>query len=71
MHQRIRVGDPLSISGPKRHFAREAAAHCLLLAGGIGITPTRDRYPGSRRRVHASPAGYPVSNPCAGDRSFF
>jgi vanillate O-demethylase ferredoxin subunit len=40
MHDRVQVGDVISISAPKNHFAlaHEARSH-LLLAGGIGITP--------------------------------
>jgi vanillate O-demethylase ferredoxin subunit len=40
MHERVDVGDVLSISGPRNHFPLEPkAAHHLLIAGGIGITP--------------------------------
>ncbi len=39
IHDRLRVGDPLQISLPRNLFALEPAAHFLLLAGGIGITP--------------------------------
>lgn len=40
MHERVRIGDVLSISAPRNHFAlvRGAERH-LLLAGGIGVTP--------------------------------
>jgi len=40
MHDRVNVGDLLTISAPKNHFAlaHDAASH-LLLAGGIGVTP--------------------------------
>jgi vanillate monooxygenase ferredoxin subunit len=40
MHDRVQVGDELTISVPKNHFplAHEAGHH-LLLAGGIGVTP--------------------------------
>lgn len=41
IHDRIRVGDELTISAPRNHFplaGREARFH-LLLAGGIGVTP--------------------------------
>lgn len=40
MHDQVRVGDMLSISEPRNHFALhdEATSH-LLLARGIGITP--------------------------------
>jgi vanillate O-demethylase ferredoxin subunit len=40
MHDRVKVGDELSISVPKNHFALvHDAKHSLLLAGGIGVTP--------------------------------
>jgi vanillate O-demethylase ferredoxin subunit len=40
LHTAAVVGDRLLISAPKNHFAlAEGAAHSLLFAGGIGITP--------------------------------
>jgi vanillate O-demethylase ferredoxin subunit len=39
MHERVQAGDLLEISAPKNHFPLEPAAHTLLLAGGIGVTP--------------------------------
>lgn len=40
MHERVAVGDVLSISAPRNHFPlRPRARRQLLLAGGIGITP--------------------------------
>ena len=40
MHEQIQEGTVLSISAPKNHFAlAEGAAHSILLAGGIGVTP--------------------------------
>lgn len=40
MHERIQVGDVLSISAPKNHFSlAHEATSSLLLAGGIGVTP--------------------------------
>lgn len=40
MHDRVQVGDELTISLPKNHFPLEhEARHTLLLAGGIGVTP--------------------------------
>ncbi|WP_072689919.1 PDR/VanB family oxidoreductase [Rhodococcus marinonascens] len=39
IHDVIREGDPLSIQGPRNHFALDAASHYVLIAGGIGITP--------------------------------
>jgi len=40
VHDALRVGMPLTISAPRNHFALdESAAHTVLVAGGIGITP--------------------------------
>lgn len=40
MHDQVREGDMLQISGPKNHFAlAHGATRNLLLAGGIGVTP--------------------------------
>jgi vanillate O-demethylase ferredoxin subunit len=41
MHELVQEGQVLQISPPKNHFALTSppAAHSLLLAGGIGITP--------------------------------
>ena len=40
MHERVNVGDMLTISNPKNHFPlAHGARHSLLLAGGIGVTP--------------------------------
>ncbi|KQX29854.1 PDR/VanB family oxidoreductase [Variovorax sp. Root434] len=40
MHERVREGDLLAISAPRNTFPlREEAAHHLLMAGGIGMTP--------------------------------
>ncbi|AXF22859.1 oxidoreductase [Burkholderia pyrrocinia] len=40
MHDRVKVGDALTISVPRNHFAlAHDATHSLLLAGGIGVTP--------------------------------
>ena len=40
MHDAVAEGSTLTISAPKNHFAlHEAAAHTVLFAGGIGITP--------------------------------
>jgi vanillate O-demethylase ferredoxin subunit len=40
MHDKVQVGDVITISAPKNHFqlAHDAKKH-LLLAGGIGVTP--------------------------------
>jgi ferredoxin-NADP reductase len=40
MHEQLRVGALLELSGPRNHFPLvEDAAHAVLIAGGIGITP--------------------------------
>jgi vanillate O-demethylase ferredoxin subunit len=40
MHERVMVGDTLTVSLPRNHFALAPhAAHHLLVGGGIGITP--------------------------------
>lgn len=40
MHEHLRVGMTLSLSLPRNHFPlNEDAAHTVLIAGGIGITP--------------------------------
>lgn len=40
MHDRVRQGDLLPIGAPRNHFPLDAkAAHHLLFAGGIGVTP--------------------------------
>ena len=40
IHDRIEVGDIIEITGPRNHFPLVlGAAHSLLIAGGIGITP--------------------------------
>jgi len=42
MHERVRVGSSLRVSQPRQAFAlAPAAAHAVLLAGGIGITPIK------------------------------
>mgnify|MGYP001240479010 CR=1 FL=1 len=40
MHERLRPGDVIDIGAPRNNFPlHEAAAHSVLIAGGIGITP--------------------------------
>ena len=40
MHDRVQVGDLLTISAPKNHFPlAQGAARSVLLAAGIGVTP--------------------------------
>lgn len=39
LHEKINVGDVISISEPRNHFSLEPAKRSILLAGGIGVTP--------------------------------
>ncbi|TBV73471.1 PDR/VanB family oxidoreductase [Pseudoxanthomonas winnipegensis] len=39
VHERLRVGQALTISAPRNLFALRAGSHHVLVAGGIGITP--------------------------------
>jgi ferredoxin-NADP reductase len=40
VHEQLRVGQKIAISAPRNNFAlHEEAAHSVLVAGGIGITP--------------------------------
>lgn len=40
VHQLLKAGDRLTISAPRNHFPLcETAAHSVLVAGGIGVTP--------------------------------
>ena len=42
MHESVRVGELLTVSAPRNAFAMvPGAAHTVLLAGGIGITPIK------------------------------
>ncbi|MDY0743549.1 PDR/VanB family oxidoreductase [Paucibacter sp. R3-3] len=42
MHERLRVGETLTLGAPRNAFPLAAdAAHSILLAGGIGITPLK------------------------------
>lgn len=42
MHEQVRVGQTLRARGPRNNFElAEHAAHTVLIAGGIGITPLR------------------------------
>lgn len=42
MHQNVRVGDLLTVGAPRNSFPMASgAAHTVLLAGGIGITPLK------------------------------
>jgi len=40
VHEQLRVGATLTVAAPRNHFALdEDAAHTVLVAGGIGVTP--------------------------------
>lgn len=39
VHDRLREGDRLKVTGPRNHFAFNKAESYLFIAGGIGITP--------------------------------
>lgn len=40
VHEKLRVGDIVSISAPRNHFPLdENATHSIFIAGGIGVTP--------------------------------
>jgi ferredoxin-NADP reductase len=40
VHEQLRVGSTLTVATPRNHFALdEDAAHTVLVAGGIGVTP--------------------------------
>ena len=42
VHEQLRVGERLQVSPPRNNFALdEGAAHTVLIAGGIGITPLK------------------------------
>ncbi|MGW6459160.1 PDR/VanB family oxidoreductase [Streptomyces sp. NPDC055078] len=39
IHEQLRVGLPLTVTGPRNNFPLHSSAEYLLIAGGIGITP--------------------------------
>jgi ferredoxin-NADP reductase len=40
IHEELKIGDELDISGPRNNFAlQEEVDHTVLIAGGIGVTP--------------------------------
>ncbi|WP_435769026.1 PDR/VanB family oxidoreductase [Nocardioides sp. SYSU DS0651] len=39
IHANVEVGDEVTVTGPRNHFAFESAGAYLFIAGGIGITP--------------------------------
>ncbi|OZI28823.1 cytochrome [Bordetella genomosp. 1] len=60
VHERLAAGDRVRVRGPRNHFRfDESAAHVVLVAGGIGITPIaamarRARELGMSYEVHYS-----------------
>jgi len=53
-HEQIKVGDTLSVSLPRNHFALEQAAqHFRFIAGGIGLTPFMSMIPVLEREGRA------------------
>ena len=60
VHEQLKVGQVLAISGPRNHFTlHEGARHSVLIAGGIGVTPIacmtqRLRAIGASFEVHLS-----------------
>lgn len=41
IHQNIRVGSIITVSGPRNHFPMVPSSEYLFIAGGIGVTPIR------------------------------
>lgn len=41
VHDRLRLGESVTVRGPRNHFRLEAARHYVFIAGGIGVTPVR------------------------------
>lgn len=41
VHERLRVGDLLTVDGPRNNFPLQQADSYLLIAGGIGVTPVK------------------------------
>jgi ferredoxin-NADP reductase len=41
VHNEIKAGMSVTVSGPHNHFELDAATHYLFVAGGIGITPIK------------------------------
>lgn len=39
MHEELRLGDKITVVGPRNHFPLQPAEEYLFIAGGIGITP--------------------------------
>jgi cytochrome P450/ferredoxin-NADP reductase len=50
IHDQVKVGDRLSIRGPRNHFRLKPAQFLLFVAGGIGITPLLPMIEGAERR---------------------
>lgn len=61
VHDRLRVGDLVDIAAPRNLFALdESAAHSVLVAGGIGITPIACMAQRLRARARAFEIHYAV-----------
>jgi tetrachlorobenzoquinone reductase len=61
IHDQLRVGTLLKIESPRNNFPLdENAAHSVLIAGGIGITPIR----AMQRRLHALKRSYDLYYAC-------
>jgi ferredoxin-NADP reductase len=39
VHQMLKVGDQVTVRGPRNHFPLHAAPRYIFIAGGIGVTP--------------------------------
>ncbi len=65
IHEQVEIGDLIEVTGPRNHFPLVlGAAHCLLIAGGIGITPILSM----ARSLHAQGASFELHY-CARSRS--
>lgn len=61
VHDRLRVGQRIAVSPPRNNFRLdEAAAHSVLIAGGIGITPIWAMV----QRLHATGASWELHYAC-------
>jgi ferredoxin-NADP reductase len=57
VHEQLKVGAVLQLGVPRNHFAlHEEAAHSVLIAGGIGVTPIACM----AQRLHATGASFEV-----------
>jgi vanillate O-demethylase ferredoxin subunit len=61
LHDHLRVGTEIAIAAPRNHFPlAEQAAHSVLIAGGIGVTPILSM----ARRLAALGASYEIHYAC-------